>query len=96
MGKGEGRRRGGSLVDVALEGGGDHKVTVRQGGFDDSISEVQHVHRLVHHVPHLEGDERRSYNIADLFLFFGGGVGVKSEKTQSHSQLPSATVKRAV
>lgn len=71
-GKGEGRRgaaRGGSLVDVALEGGGDHKVTVRQGGFDDSISEVQHVHRLVHHVPHLGEDERGNYNIADLLFF---------------------------
>lgn len=45
-------------------------MTVRQGGFDDSISEVQHVHRLVHHVPHLGEDERGNDNIADLLFFF--------------------------
>lgn len=73
-------------------------MTVRQGGFDDSISEVQHVHRLVHHVPHLGEDERRNYNIADLlfFCFFLVEARLKSEKTQSHSQLPGVTVQRAV
>lgn len=45
------------LVDVALEGSGDHKVTVRQRGLDDSISEVQHVHCLIYHIPHLRKGE---------------------------------------
>lgn len=29
-----------SLVDIALERSGNHKVTVCQGGFDDSISKL--------------------------------------------------------
>lgn len=91
MGKVKG---GGSLVDVALEGGGDHKVTVRQGGFDDSISKVQHVHRLVHHVPHLEENERPELQYCQTFFFFFCLNLVKSKKTQS--QLPSTTVQRAV
>ncbi len=41
------------LVDIALEGSGDYQVTERKRGFDDSISKLQHVHCIIHHIPHL-------------------------------------------
>lgn len=41
------------LVDVALEGSCNHKVTMCKRGFDDSVSKLQHVHGIVHHVLHL-------------------------------------------
>ncbi len=40
-------------VDVTLQRGGDHQMTVSQRGFDDPISELQNIHCIIQHVSDL-------------------------------------------
>lgn len=41
------------LVDVTLEGSGNHQVIECKRRFDDAISKLQNVNRVIQHIPHL-------------------------------------------
>ncbi len=47
-------------VDVTLQRGGDHQMTVSQRGFDDPISELQNIHCIIQHVSDLRNTHSTS------------------------------------
>lgn len=51
---------GDTPVDVTLQRGGDHQMTVSQRGFDDPISELQNIHCIIQHVSDLRNTHTSS------------------------------------